>query len=161
MTLPKKYYVEVHRSDGAIDTIEVKATSHDQAYQQVLDTCPDDYVQHARRPNQFRRSLREHFPRSRLARETASITGQYRFQHKGKKRRGMKNYPTPKGGWRKYYPPVTFSYTVHYGQSTKEFFTRWLEALFPDDDAAREWRQQYVKDNVQSVYLEAPERPLP
>jgi hypothetical protein len=138
VTILKTFLIDIHHPDRRIDNCTpFKAKTLKQALKAAELAHPDAYIGTAIRTQGRREYWRGFKWQDDLTHGRSKSTGQFRFQHKGKKRRGMKNYPTPKSGWRKLYPPVTVTWTETYGPEYTKFMGEWVGNLVkPKEQAA-------------------------
>lgn len=124
MTIKKTFVGYFEHRDGSIEHFTVKARIPDEAIKIAQERYKDYWVSVC--------SLREHNSylrgRSDETRSRDPIVGRYIFQHKGRKRRGCKNYPTPKGGWSRYRIP-SLIYTEQHGTEVSQTLDKWIREI--------------------------------
>ena len=136
MTIQKTYCFQIEKDgddDYELHDVRIKARTRDEACDIAEAKYADDhYVVYRGRLNQARRRNKydspSYTPPIGLRRYGGKI-GRYVFQHKGKKIRGRKNYPTPRGGWAKIRAPLTFSWTESYSKPFSDFLKDWMGGL--------------------------------
>jgi hypothetical protein len=127
MTIKKSYRFQIEHDDGSIDNVVIKGKTLTDARDAFMQEYPDldwhDFGERLKEPR-FSRS-------NSMFYNSARRGGQYLYQHKGRKKRGRKNYPTPKGRWLRV-RRMSFTFTETISMPVRDFFQNWVGMLAQD-----------------------------
>ena len=147
MTIRKTYVIQIQYNDRTIAHPTVKATTAKQAVELITKAYPDTYVCEPADRLSVQKKYWKKYWKSLVSNVDIADSrftgrgdrfGQYLFQHKGRKRKGMKNYPTPKHGWSKWYAPVSFTWKEEYTPAAAGFIGKWVKDLVGEKPTAIE-----------------------
>jgi len=134
MTIKKSYYFQIEHNDGSIDHIVRKGKTEAEAQRAVEQEFPDAYGADCLGRLDYRKELerRRRHNRVPVFRNWGTRGGKFIYQHKGRKKRGCKNYPRPRRGWGKVRGPIMFTWTETYSRPVADFMERWVGFIAQD-----------------------------
>lgn len=131
MTIKKSYRFQIEHEDGSIEDVIFKGKTEPDARAALMQEYPDlswyDWGDRLKLP---RRDRLMQF--SRVFYNSCRRGAQYIYQHKGRKKRNRRNYPTPRMGWRRPLGPMSFSFTETISMPMRNFFEKWAGLLAQD-----------------------------
>lgn len=132
MTLPKTWLISVYRQDRTIEHHKRKAPTRAAVEENVAQEFDDDSVFALfvdGRLDKLRAELRDMRETTRKfpAFRHGARGGQFLYRHKGKRKRGRKNYPNRY--WRRRLPPVTVTFIETISRPLSDTMRDWVKLI--------------------------------
>lgn len=132
MSIKKTYYFQLHHDNGEIEDIVRKGKSFPTVVDVTVNEFPDLHVSACGLRRRLVIEERRCSVLGELIFRSGSVRGgQYTYQHKGRKKRGRKNRPTPQRKW----TSVTRSrltFIEHRSSSISDFLKGWIAFIHED-----------------------------
>lgn len=141
MSILKTYYVQIRNDDRTLDDLYVKARSLKEADSKALELRPEDYcpgtIERATAKSVSLEWSRHYSDRNKpFCSGGYRVAGKFIYRHKGRKKKGRKNY----GRLPWACPPITITYTETYSKAFCDLMDGWFQQLIvqpaANDDVA-------------------------